>query len=115
MLSGCHGKRDRFGEDPDLHRPQPTQTALLEFKLVRSPEEQRALFQRLDSWLASRGASAGGDTALAKTPLTGLMIDAGFFRMSPREAAALTAVLAYRFSGQMPITTASRICTLGTA
>ena len=55
-------------------------TALLEFKLVRSPEEQRALFQRLDSWLASRGASAGGDTALAKTPLTGLMIDAGFFR-----------------------------------
>ena len=56
-------------------------TALLEFKLVRSPEEQRALFQRLDSWLASRGASAGGDTALAKTPLTGLMIDAGSFNV----------------------------------
>jgi len=55
-------------------------TALLEFKLVRSAEEQRALFQRLDSWLAARGVAPGGDTALAKTPLTGLLIDAGFFR-----------------------------------
>src|SRR5262249_26253427 len=35
-------------------------TALLEFKLVRSADEQRALFQRLDSWLAARGATAAG-------------------------------------------------------
>mgnify|MGYP003346472466 CR=1 FL=1 len=54
-------------------------TALLEFKLVRSADEQRAIFTRLDSWLTSRGIT-GSDTALAKTPLTGLMIDAGFFR-----------------------------------
>jgi SecD/SecF fusion protein len=55
-------------------------TALLEFKLVRSAEEQRVLFQRLDSWLASRGITAGVDSALARTPLTGLMIDNGYFR-----------------------------------
>src|SRR5262249_22036092 len=54
-------------------------TALLEFKLVRTADEQRATFQRLDSWLASRGAPAS-DTALAKTPLTGLMLAEGFFR-----------------------------------
>ena len=54
-------------------------TALLEFKLVRGADEQRALFTRLDSWLTSRGI-VGADTALAKTPLTGLMMDAGFFR-----------------------------------
>src|SRR5262249_10342208 len=55
-------------------------TALLEFKLVRTQDEQRTLFQRLDSWLAARGPVAGADTALSKTPLTGLMIDIGFFR-----------------------------------
>jgi protein-export membrane protein SecD len=55
-------------------------TALLEFKLVRSPEEQRVLFQRLDSWLASRGLGTAGDSSLARTPLTGLMLDQGFFR-----------------------------------
>jgi protein-export membrane protein SecD len=55
-------------------------TALLEFKLVRTNDEQRTLYQRLDSWLAARHVSAGTDSALAKTPLTGLMIDNGFFR-----------------------------------
>ena len=55
-------------------------TALLEFKLVRSAEEQRVLFQRLDSWLASRRVVPAGDTALARMPLTGLMLDQGFFR-----------------------------------
>ncbi len=55
-------------------------TALLEFKLVRTTDEQRALFQRLDSWLTSRGVAPAGDSALAKTPLTGLMVDAGYFR-----------------------------------
>src|SRR5262245_29578190 len=55
-------------------------TALLEFKLVRSADEQRTLYQRLDSWLAARHVTGGADSALAKTPLTGLMIDNGFFR-----------------------------------
>ena len=55
-------------------------TALLEFKLVRTPDEQRTLFQRVDSWLAARGAKSVVDTALSKTPLTALMQDAGFFR-----------------------------------
>ena len=54
-------------------------TALLEFKLVRTPDEQRVLFQRLDSWLASRGVGAG-DSTLKGAPLTGLMIDNGYFR-----------------------------------
>ena len=55
-------------------------TALLEFKLVRSADEQRTLYQRLDSWLAARHVVPATDSALAKTPLTGLMIDNGFFR-----------------------------------
>ena len=55
-------------------------TALLEFKLVRTADEQRTLYQRIDSWLAARGTAPKGDTALAKNPLTGLMLDAGFFR-----------------------------------
>src|SRR5690349_13987424 len=56
-------------------------TALLEFKLVRTQDEARALFSKLDSWLAARrAAAAGADTALARQPLTGLMIDQGFFR-----------------------------------
>ena len=62
-------------------------TALLEFKLVRTADEQRALFQRLDSWLAARGVAPGSDTALARTPLTGLMLDAGFFRKEDVPAA----------------------------
>ena len=55
-------------------------TALLEFKLVRTGDEQRTLYQRLDSWLAARHVVPATDSALAKTPLTGLMIDNGFFR-----------------------------------
>jgi len=55
-------------------------TALLEFKLVRSNDEQRTLYQRLDSWLAARHVVPATDSALAKTPLTGLMVDNGFFR-----------------------------------
>jgi protein-export membrane protein SecD len=47
-------------------------TALLEFKLVRTPEETKAVLDRLDSYLANRGIHAGtpGDSALAKTPLS---------------------------------------------
>ncbi len=48
-------------------------TALLELKLVRTPEETRNVFEKLDTYLAARGAGAGAgvDTALRKTPLTG--------------------------------------------
>ena len=49
-------------------------TALLEFKLLRSPEEVRNIFDRLDSYLAARGAGAGVDSALRRTPLTGHFI-----------------------------------------
>jgi len=47
-------------------------TALLEFKLVRTPEETQNVFQRLDAYLASRGVTEGlADTALKRMPLTG--------------------------------------------
>ena len=62
-------------------------TARLEFKLVRTGEEARLLYQRLDSWLVSRGIRGTADTSLARTPLTGLMIDEGFFRDEDKEAA----------------------------
>ena len=47
-------------------------TALLEFNLVRTPEETKNVFDRLDGFLAGRGAGrvAGLDSALARTPLT---------------------------------------------
>ncbi len=54
-------------------------TALLEFKLVRTSDEARTLFERLDSYLAARGAAAaaGVDTALRRTPLTGHFLGEG--------------------------------------
>jgi protein-export membrane protein SecD len=54
-------------------------TALLEFKLVRTEEEARNLFQRLDSYLAARGAGASAnlDTLLQRQPLTGHFLDVG--------------------------------------
>ena len=59
-------------------------TALLEFKLLRTPEEVRSLFERLDSYLATHApAAALADTSLRRTPLTGhfLSLDAeGFIR-----------------------------------
>ena len=47
-------------------------TALLEFKLVRTPTEVNAVFSRLDAYLSQRGTleSAGVDSALRATPLT---------------------------------------------
>ena len=55
-------------------------TALLEFKLVRTAEEVRNVLQRLDSFLAARGAgaSAGLDTLLQRQPLTSHLIDMGY-------------------------------------
>jgi protein-export membrane protein SecD len=59
-------------------------TALLEFKLVRTGEEVRNIFDRLDAFLASRGAMASStDTTLRTHPLTGhfLSLDTqGFVR-----------------------------------
>ncbi len=47
-------------------------TALLEFKLVRTADEARNAWTRLDAFLAARnaGAAAGLDTAMRRTPLT---------------------------------------------
>jgi SecD/SecF fusion protein len=44
-------------------------TALLEFKVVRTPEEVRGVFDKLDAYLASRGV-AGADTSLRRAPLS---------------------------------------------
>ncbi len=44
-------------------------TALLEFKLVRTPEETKAVFDKIDAYLAAHGVAAA-DTALRRTPLT---------------------------------------------
>jgi protein-export membrane protein SecD len=54
-------------------------TAQLEFKLVRTPEEAKSMFQRLDNYLAARGAGAAAqiDTALQHQPLTGHFMDLG--------------------------------------
>src|SRR5262245_43837190 len=45
-------------------------TALLEFKLVRSQEEARSAFDKIDSWLAAHTTATGADTLLAKHPLS---------------------------------------------
>jgi protein-export membrane protein SecD len=45
-------------------------TALLEFKLVRTSEEVKNAFERLDSYLALRG-TPGADSSLRKSPLSG--------------------------------------------
>ena len=54
-------------------------TALLEFKLLRSPDEVKNIFDRIDSYLASRGVAgaAGVDTSLRRTPLSGHLMDMG--------------------------------------
>jgi SecD/SecF fusion protein len=58
-------------------------TALLEFKLVRTAEEVKNAFDRMDAYLAAHGAAsvAGIDTSLRRTPLTGhfLSLDASAF------------------------------------
>ncbi len=57
-------------------------TALLEFKLVRTPDEAQSIFNRLDAALAARGrapvdtALASVDTTSVSKPLTSLFIDA---------------------------------------
>jgi SecD/SecF fusion protein len=56
-------------------------TALLEFKLVRTPDEVKSVFDRLDSYLANHGAAAAAaptDTLSRHAPLT-----AHFFTLEP--------------------------------
>jgi protein-export membrane protein SecD len=45
-------------------------TALLELKLVRTPEEAKTIFDRLDGYLAGRGVGAAGDSIARRAPLT---------------------------------------------
>jgi protein-export membrane protein SecD len=52
-------------------------TALLEFKLVRTQDEVKNVFDRLDAFLAARGVAAGTDTALRRTPLTAHFLSLG--------------------------------------
>lgn len=52
-------------------------TALLEFKLVRTADEAKIVFDRLDAFLAARGVTAGTDTALRRTPLTAHFLSLG--------------------------------------
>ncbi len=44
-------------------------TAQLEFKLVRTPEEAKAIFDKVDAYLSTH-ATAAGDSAMRRTPLT---------------------------------------------
>ncbi len=50
-------------------------TALLEFRLVRTPAEAQTLFQRLDAYLSGRAGSMV-DTSLRRIPLTGHFLSA---------------------------------------
>ncbi len=45
-------------------------TALLEFKLVRTPEESKSVVDKLDGYLAIHATAAGVDTAMRRTPLS---------------------------------------------
>jgi len=54
-------------------------TALLEFKLVRTPDEAKAAFERLDAYLSAHGETST-DSLLKRHPLTGRMLDQGFIR-----------------------------------
>jgi SecD/SecF fusion protein len=52
-------------------------TALLEFKLVRTQDEVKTVFDRLDVFLAARGVTGGADSALRRTPLTAHFLSLG--------------------------------------
>ena len=70
-------------------------TALLEFRLVRTPEEATAAYARLDAYFANR-ADAATDSLLRNKPITGRMLDQGFIakeEVSAVEKLFATAVL----------------------
>jgi protein-export membrane protein SecD len=52
-------------------------TALLEFSLVRTPDEARNIWNRLDAYLAARGnlAAGGLDSAMRRAPLSGHFLE----------------------------------------
>jgi protein-export membrane protein SecD len=53
-------------------------TALLEFKLVRTQQETQDVLQRVDGFLAQRGARATSDTSFASNPLLSHLVSTGF-------------------------------------
>ncbi len=62
--------------DPVRAKELIGKTALLEFKLVRTPEESNNLFARLDGYLAARGAGGvPGDTLAGNEPLSRHFLD----------------------------------------
>ena len=65
-------------------------TALLEFKLVRTPEEVKSVFSKLDAALAARGVgTSGADSILRRAPLTGHFLaleTSAFVRRDDQEA-----------------------------
>lgn len=66
-------------KDPQRAKNLIGQTALLEFKLVRTPEEMQQALQRIDVFLASR-VTAGRvqvDTAFAQRPFTSHFVEMG--------------------------------------
>jgi protein-export membrane protein SecD len=51
-------------------------TALLEFKLVRTPEEGRTVWNRVDAYLAASGTGGAGlDSTMRKAPLTSHLLE----------------------------------------
>ncbi len=64
--------------DPERAKVLIGQTALLEFKLVRTPDEAMAVYNRLDQALAARARMGlvQVDTATAARPLTSYFLDA---------------------------------------
>ncbi|MFN8586805.1 MAG: protein translocase subunit SecD [Candidatus Eisenbacteria bacterium] len=54
-------------------------TALLEFKLVRTGDESKAVYERLDAYFAAQG-STEQDSLLRLHPITGRMLDNGVFQ-----------------------------------
>ena len=66
-------------------------TALLEFKLVRSGDEAKSTFERLDAWFAAQNP-AEKDSTLRLHPITGRMIDVGMFQET--EASVVEKLLA---------------------
>ena len=65
-------------------------TALLELKLVRTPEEVKSVFSKLDAAFAARGiGTTGADSALKKSPLTSLFLaleSSAFIRRDDEQA-----------------------------
>jgi SecD/SecF fusion protein len=80
--------------DPERAKELIGKTALLEFKLVRTPEEAGNLYTRLDAYLAKRLGSAPGDSISGSAPLTRHFLDRTTPFVMQEEVATVTALLA---------------------